>query len=155
MSEELQTVTLWIPAHLVNSLNAREHWQVTAERARRQREAVCAALLERLGHRYQLRVGPALPKRVTFHAYVARLFDSDGLQAAMKSLRDGLQDARLIDDDRPEAGHVFHYEQTVTPQKADRGVRITVGIRHEQETESRETETRYPDEGEGAPGRAP
>ena len=132
MTDELATLTLWIPGQLVNPLNVRDHWGVDAKRARIQRDAVCTALLERLGHKYRLRVGPAVPKRVQFHAYVAKLFDEgDNLPSACKHLRDGLIDAGLIDGDGPEAGHVFTYDQTVTPEKADRGVRITVQVREE------------------------
>jgi hypothetical protein len=130
MTDELARLTLWIPARLVNTLNARAHWTVTAQRARMQREAVCSEVLRTLGRTYKLRVGPAVPKTVHFHAYVARGFDlGDGLPSACKHLRDGLIDARILDDDGPHSGHVFEYEQTVATRKAARGVRITIAVR--------------------------
>jgi hypothetical protein len=130
MTEELERLMFWIPARLVNVLNAREFWTVDAKRAHMQREAVCAAVLQALGRKYQLRVGPAVPKTVHFHAYVAREFDLDsGLPSACKHLVDGLMDAGVLDDDGPRSGHVFTYEQTVASRKAARGVRITIAVR--------------------------
>jgi hypothetical protein len=130
MTEELERLTLWIPARLVNVLNARAHWTVDARRARMQRDAVCAEVLRALGRRYRLRVGPAVPKTVHFHAYVAQGFDMDsGLPSACKYLLDGLIDAGLLDDDGPRSGHVFTYEQTIATRKAARGVRITIQLR--------------------------
>jgi hypothetical protein len=130
MTEELARLTLWIPARVVNALNARGHWTVDDRRARIQREAVCAAVLEALGRSYRLRVGPAVPKTVHCHAYVARLFDLDsGLPSACKHLVDGLMDAGLLDDDGPRSGHVFTYEQTLASRKAAHGVRITIAVR--------------------------
>jgi hypothetical protein len=132
MTEELERLTLWIPARVVNALNARAHWTVDDRRARMQREAVCAEVLRTLGRRYQLRVGPAVPKTVHCHAYVARLFDLDsGLPSACKHLVDGLIDAGILDDDGPKSGHVFTYEQTVATRKAARGVRITIAVRND------------------------
>jgi hypothetical protein len=128
MREDLRVLTFWLPARLVNTLNTRTHWAVDAKRARRQRDAVCAAVLEALGRTYSLRVGPAEPKRVRFAAHVARLFDDDGLQAALKHVRDGLIDARILDDDAPESGHVFEYAQYLA-KKMPRGVQITVTVR--------------------------
>jgi hypothetical protein len=129
-SDDLQTLTIWIPSRVVNALNSREFWTVDDRRARIQREAVCAAVLEALGRTYRLRVGPAVPKTVHFHAYVARQFDlGDGLPSACKHLLDGLIDAGILDDDGPHSGHVFEYEQTVATRKAARGVRITIAVR--------------------------
>jgi hypothetical protein len=129
MIDELARLTLWIPARLVNALNAREFWTVDAKRARMQREAVCAAVLETLGRTYRLRVGPAVPKTVHFHAFGTRYWDGDGLQSALKHVRDGLIDAGILDDDGPQSGHVFEYEQTIATRKAARGVRITIAVR--------------------------
>jgi hypothetical protein len=126
--EDLRVLTFWLPAKLVNTLNARTHWAVDAKRARQQRDAVCAAVLEALGHAYQLRVGPAVPKHVRFAAAVAKAFDDDGLQAALKHVRDGLIDARILDDDAPDSGHVFEYTQTLAG-RTPRGVQITVTVR--------------------------
>lgn len=69
----------------------------------------------------------ATPKRVTFTASVWNAFDDDGLAAALKPYRDACRSMRLINDDRPSAGHVFVYEQRVERGKlAKRGVTVQV-----------------------------
>lgn len=126
---ELKQLVVWLPSPLVNALNAREHWAIDAKRARKQRDAVCAAVYTALARR-RFAVGPAVPKRVRFDAFVARPFDGDGLQAALKHVRDGLIDASVIDDDGPASGHVFEYAQSRAAEWA-RGVRITITLRNE------------------------
>ena len=85
------------------------------------------------------RVIPTHPKRVTLTGHVARLFDQDGLRAAMKPVVDALQIEReirkggaligwhvgagIIHHDGPGCGHVFEYAQVV---KKPYGVTITV-----------------------------
>lgn len=104
------TLSLWKHRRLVKAWRDR-----TAEHAR-------VALLLLPAWR---EVDPRAPKRVTFHATVARVFDDDNLRAAIKPLRDGLRDARVIHDDDPGSGHRFAYEQA---RGIWRGVRITVEL---------------------------
>ena len=122
---EARALTLWLPVRIVNGLNARAHWSVDAARARMQRKAVVAAVLVAL-HRRPLPWGRAVPKSITFEASVGRVLDGDGLQAALKHVRDGLIDAGVLDDDRPASGHVFIYRQQPEVPVARRGVRITI-----------------------------
>jgi hypothetical protein len=55
---------------------------------------------------------------------VGALWDDDNLPAAIKPVRDGLVDGRVIHADGPESGHTFVYRQVV--DRARRGVEITV-----------------------------
>ena len=126
MTDELRALTFWLPVRIVNGLNAREHWTVDAKRARIQRDAVCAGVLAAIGRR-RLAVGPAVPKRVHCEAFVWRVLDGDGLQAALKHVRDGLIDAGVLDGDAPRHGHRFTYSQAPAPLSG-RGVRITITL---------------------------
>lgn len=126
--DDQTTLTVWLPATLVNTLNARHHWVVAWHRARAQRDAMAAAVLSALGRR-RFAVSPSRPKHVRFDAYVGRAFDSDGLQAALKHVRDGLQDCGVIDTDSEASGHVFVYRQTPGTPPRDRGVRVTITLK--------------------------
>lgn len=138
------TLTVFVPVRLVNPLNTREHWAKRWDRSSRQREAVAMAVWSALrdprnsmiveqvtpntmGTRLHWRITakPTTPKRITLVGHVARKFDTDGLQAAMKSVRDGLQDCGLIHTDGPDSGHTFTYDQVV---KKPLGVTITVAM---------------------------
>lgn len=116
----------FIPEPLQNPLNgslSHAHWSKKSRWARTRRESAQMYLLQALG---RARLDPVTPKAVTFHAFVFNLFDSDGLQAALKPTRDALKH-RVIDDDRPSAGHTFTYEQEISRGKgAERGVEIIV-----------------------------
>jgi hypothetical protein len=118
----------WVPLRLVSPLNVREHWSRRSRRAQRQREAVCAVLHQVLGERWSLEAPADRPKRVQFTAYVGRLLDDDNLVAALKSVRDGLQDAGVISGDSPREGHVFTYSQLDGQPIGTQGVRIRVTL---------------------------
>lgn len=47
-------------------------------------------------------------------ARVWNLFNDDGLRAALKPVRDGLMDARVIHSDGPRSGHGFVYPRSWT-----------------------------------------
>ena len=114
---------------LVNPLNEREHHMVRAKRAARHRELVALTFLQALGRRWSLEAEPSRQKRVDFLAFVGRGFDADdNLQASLKSLKDGLIDARLIGGDAPKDGHVFTYRQVPGTSTAKQGVRISVRL---------------------------
>ena len=127
MTDDNRALTIWLPVKLINALNARTHWTVDAKRAQLQRDAVCAAVLQALGRRH-VRVAASVPKSVTFVAHVARLFDDDGLPAALKHVRDGLIDAGLISGDGPIHGHRFTYTQAREADPLRRGVSITITV---------------------------
>jgi hypothetical protein len=132
MPRELAALTIWLPVTIVNTLNRRGHWVISMRRARAQRAAVVVAVLEEL-HRQKMHVAvPATrPKAIQFEAHIGRAFDGDGLQAALKSVRDGLIDAHLIHGDGPQDGHVFRYRQCPGTPRSQRGVAITIQLRGE------------------------
>ena len=68
-----------------------------------------------------------MPRLVHFHGYVQRLFDSDGLQAALKPCRDALVVYGVLNDDAERAGHLFEYSQETSA--GWRGVVVTVTAR--------------------------
>lgn len=123
----------FVPVRLVSRLNRREHWALSAHRARKERDAVALACWEALGRTTRGRqvwrfvVPPSRPKIILFVAYLGRGMDDDNLRGAVKSVRDGLQDAGVIDDDGPL--HRFLYEQRTGIPPAERGVRVCIGLR--------------------------
>jgi hypothetical protein len=125
------TLTVWIPGKLENPLNgslSRAHWTKKSRWARTRREAAQMHFLEALGTgKRSKRPDPKAPKLVTFRCYVGAEWDDDNLRAACKPVRDSLKDMKIIDDDRPSAGHTFTYEQEIRRGKdAKRGVEVCV-----------------------------
>ena len=124
MPKPADSLTVFVPTRLVNPTNERVHWTARAKRAKAQRDAVAVAVFFALRNA-RITAKPSTPKTIEFVAHVARRFDTDGLVAALKSVRDGLQDCRLIDTDGPSSGHTFAYGQLV---KKPLGVTITVRL---------------------------
>ncbi len=88
---------------LVNTSNAREHWNARARRARRERELFAAALA--------ICAPPAgCAWRVTITREGRGTMDDDGLAAAGKAVRDAVA-AWLGVDDSPAAPVVWSYHQ--------------------------------------------
>jgi hypothetical protein len=118
-------IVFFVPGKLSNPLNGswgswRKHWRIARDwRERTVQYAACALDWTPLA-----RGSERTPKRVTFRAHTARPWDEDNIRAAVKPLRDGLMNARLIHDDSPTSGHLFVYEQVV--DRTRRGVEITV-----------------------------
>jgi hypothetical protein len=122
-------VELWVEVRLVSpNASTKEHWSRRWNRAARQRELVALTLLQALGARWHLEASPQTPKQVHFTAYVGRALDDDNLVSALKAIRDGLQDCRLISGDAPADGHVFRYAQIPGTPTARQGVRISVRL---------------------------
>jgi hypothetical protein len=67
---------------------------------------------------------PATRKVITFAAQTWNTMDDDNLRAALKPVRDALKDMRVIDDDKPSAGHTFIYEQRI--DRKHPGVTLTI-----------------------------
>lgn len=117
------TIQVFVPGQLRSRLNgsgSRAHWSKISEESRRWRNRT-------LGH--WLGAGQPTwdgPATVTFTAYVGRLWDSDNLPAAIKSVRDEAVRLILHTDDGPACGHEFVYRQEVRRDPADRGVLIEV-----------------------------
>ena len=117
---------LFVPGALRNPLNRKPGWQDERRYRARWKEGIASALLG-LGYWRGALGSPALRKHVAFTAHVYHRFDGDGLQAALKAVRDGLRECGLIDDDRDSAGHLFEYR----PQVVDRarpGVEVEVRV---------------------------
>lgn len=130
-----ELLAVFVPGRLVNPLNASAWgWQKRSRTAKAWKERTAAAIFEaEEGNRsvvYSLpfakRMEAAGPKRVAFTARVFNRFDSDGLQASLKPVRDALVDCGVISGDADRDGHRFTYEQVIDRQ--NRGVTIRVAL---------------------------
>ena len=116
-------MTVFVPGPLRNPLNGqRDIWQKHRRWAKQWRERTAERLRLALLTPRRLEVDPRTPKRITFTAHVASLWDDDNLPAGLKSIRDGLRDGGIIHDDGPASGHTFVYAQV--RDRANRGVEI-------------------------------
>src|SRR5512144_1942442 len=98
------TVRIFVPGQLTSRLNgsaSRAHWSVISREATRWKQATTAAWLA--AHK-PTAWGPAT---VTFTAYVGRLWDDDGIPAALKHVRDTAVRLILNSDDGPTRGLTF------------------------------------------------
>lgn len=122
------TFYIFVAGKLINPLNGSfGHWSKHARIARRWREATAMQVfLAGLGQRQALG-SPSDPKCITFTAHTGSTWDDDNLPGAIKPIRDGLKDARIIDDDKPSSGHRFVYRQRIDRKKP--GVTITIVAR--------------------------
>jgi hypothetical protein len=124
-----KALTVFVPVRPYNPLNTRLHWGARARRAKQQRDAVSLAVwgvLRGQAPRWYVLAPATSSKAIELTAHVGRLMDDDGLSAALKSYRDGLQDCGLIHDDGPTSGHVFTCRQQAGKPY---GVTITVACR--------------------------
>lgn len=117
------TLRVFVPGVLRNPLNGSwGNWRKHAKAARTWREKTAMCVFGTVGRR---RTSDShQPKRITFCAQVGAPWDDDNLPAAIKPIRDGLVDARIIHADAPDSGHVFAYTQVVN--RKERGVQITI-----------------------------
>lgn len=112
------TVGFTLPIRLVAGANARDHWRVTAKRAKEQRSL--GAMWTRGCARYFI-----LPGRrggmiqVTITRLGKRKLDDDNLAISAKHLRDGIADALGIDDG-DTARIQWHYAQEISKGYAAR-----------------------------------
>lgn len=123
-----ELLAVFVPGKLVNPLNASAWgWQKRSRLAKKWKEAVATALFEDdspLGPR--LRFAGKAPKSVHFLAHTGGRMDGDGLQAALKPVRDALVDCGVLSGDADRDGHTFHYAQRI--DRAHRGVEIRVRL---------------------------
>ena len=118
-------VAVWVSGKLVNPLNASAWgWQKRSRTAKAWKERVAVALMESPNHGGHM---ARTPKRVLFTASTHNRMDSDGLQAALKPVRDALVECGVIHDDGPDSGHIFGYWQQI--DRARRGVEIRISLR--------------------------
>jgi len=132
MTTELGVLVVELPITVTNPLNEWRHWAHVRRVAKFERKLTRRLVAVALGRAYQLEAPPSRPKRIELHVYHGRLFDDDGLVAALKHVRDGLIDAKVIDDDRPSAGHEFVYGQTAGVPDRQRRVTLTITLRPEE-----------------------
>lgn len=104
----------YFPIRTVNGLNSREHWAARAKRAKRERGEVCLFVK-------QWKV--PLPCAVTLTRLSTAQMDGDGLQAALKHVRDGVADALGLDDADPRV--IWAYQQEKA-KRGNHGVRINL-----------------------------
>lgn len=113
------TISLFIAGVLRNPLNQRIHW---AARHRTTDRWKVATRLEWLTSGRPTWDGPCV---FTFTAYTARRWDeNEGVMAAIKPCRDEIVRCVCQTDDSPASGHVFHYQQKVSPQYRGVGIEI-------------------------------
>lgn len=121
-------LAIFVAGILRNPLNELKHWRAESRYRNGWHDSVAGALLESGWKRH--RPGDftdAIPKSVHFLANTGGRMDSDGLQAALKPVRDALVKAAVIHDDSPDSGHEFTYSQQINRQQ--RGVAIFVSLR--------------------------
>lgn len=134
-----ELLALWVPGKLVNPQNQGWGWAKREIRYRKGwHERVALALWEAhwvlpngprrwLPVRHDPPASAYTPKSVTFHARTWGSMDSDGLQAALKPVRDALVECGVISGDADKDGNLFVYEQRI--DRARRGVEIRVSLR--------------------------
>ena len=79
-----------LPLRTVSRLNAREHWRVRQERSKAER-TTAAMMCPHF----------PVPCVVTLTRVGPRALDSDNLQGALKSIRDGIADRLKVNDNGP------------------------------------------------------
>lgn len=95
-------ISFTIPVRAPSTPNLREHWAARAKRAKTQRNAVRLKCP-------RWTTGPLLVVRLTRVA--PRALDSDNLQAALKSVRDGVASWLRIDDASPLVEWMYSQEK--------------------------------------------
>ena len=120
-----ELLAVWVSGKLVNPLNASAWgWQKRSRTAKAWKERVAVALMESPNHGGHM---ARTPKRVLFTASTHNRMDSDGLQAALKPVRDALVECGVISGDADRDGHEFVYTQVI--DRARRGVEVRVSLR--------------------------
>lgn len=129
---EGELLAVFVPGKLANPLNGTPWiWQKRTRYTRAWKERVYEAIWEAIPDpSVELLVttvaGSRVPKRVEFLASLHNRMDGDGLQAALKPIRDALVSANVISGDADKDGHTFHYAQRI--DRACRGVEIRVRL---------------------------
>jgi hypothetical protein len=119
-------ITVFVPGKLRNPLNGSwGGWRKHARLAKEWRARTTGAVyLDDLMHSRRVRPDPTLPATITFTAHVGRRWDDDNIPGAVKPIRDGLVDARVIHSDGLSSGHTFRYAQVVDRER--RGVEVQI-----------------------------
>ncbi len=124
---EFEPLEVWVPGILRNPMNKTWHWAKRRRWAREWRDrAHCVLTSRRNGlARDWGRVDLTAPKRITFLAHVWNRMDTDGIESALKPVRDALQGI-LIHNDGPTCGHEFVYRQQI--DRVTGGVEVKVEL---------------------------
>ena len=124
MQERDPVLSVTLPAHLVNTSNARQHWGTTARKAKVRHTVALAVTTRARTFNVALHAGNLAVRLV----YIGpRQLDDDGVASAVKSLRDGVADAMGVDDRDPrvtwvpdqERGGVREYAARVEVYRVD------------------------------------
>jgi hypothetical protein len=122
-----ELLAIWCAGKLKNPLNGPQWGKQGLVKARYRlawQERIALALLEHGGIRS---IDPRQPKHVIFVASVFHRFDTDGLQAALKPIRDALVRCSVLSGDAERDGHTFQYAQVVDRKRL--GIEIRVSLR--------------------------
>lgn len=114
-----RAIVIHLDVQTPNPLNGAQgrHWSVISKRRKAHRQLAMYATIARVRR-------PRFPIVVTLTRLSAGRLDSDGLLAALKSLRDGVADGLgLRDDNDPRV--TWKYEQETAPRKKY-GVEIVI-----------------------------
>lgn len=118
MSEDT-VIAFTLPIHTVSLTNSREYWRAKARRAADERLAVFAAWQGRGRALFAGEIAGIHMKRLG-----PRQLDSDNLQGALKSVRDGIAACLGVDDGSPRL--VWMYEQGKHPKRGQYAVEVEV-----------------------------
>ena len=131
-----ELLAVFVPGKLVNPLNASAWgWQKRSRAARAWKDRAAAAIYEAavgdrscvFDFRFVKQMDGLGAKRVVFLASVFNRFDGDGLQAALKPVRDALVECGVVSGDAERDGHLWEYYQRI--DRARRGVEVRVALR--------------------------
>lgn len=122
---------VFVPGPLRNPMNGsrgpwQKHWRWARDWRERTTQRLLLAKLTGDAQARQVFADPRAPKTVRLIAHTVRPWDQDALPAGLKPVLDGLVDARVLQSDGPEAGHVVTYAQVVAAEH--RGVAIVVAL---------------------------
>ena len=90
----MSAIEVTLPIRVVNELNDHSHWRGRQKRAKEQRGIVSESLRVRV----RFVVAEPMPLIVTLTRIAPRKFDSDGVVASLKHVRDGVADALGVND---------------------------------------------------------
>lgn len=125
-------LTAFVVGRPTNPLNGGQRSYMKHARLRKEwREKTAHHLLPFLRGRGSFSWRADAPKIVTFTVYAFNMYDADALGAVCKSVRDALKDMGVIQDDRPSAGHTFHYTQAKPTRTAGvvHGIAIRIALK--------------------------
>ena len=125
---DLPCLLVTIPGQIKSMANARGSWHGKAAYSAKWRHDTKTLVAEAMQRQGWFGIAATVPKEITFKAYTWNPLDDDNLRSGLKACRDALQDAGIIQNDRPSAGHHFEYQQQ-TDRRNPLRVAIKIAIR--------------------------